>query len=372
METHDIWLQSVWIATCSCERSRTSPSSRACEEDRKSSSSGMLGRDAARKLTLKVNILQVFTIDSSEIQFIVNHNSQSDGQNKSAKRWTNFQKKTSTYHVTPEDKKRYQGQWYLALNKTGKNGHGSIRATQCVCAARTHSIHMPSMMCVWALLVLVLSFFCFSLSFTSSLPHPTCTLPGTPSSMSMPPRVKTTALSHNEENCSMAIYHPLTQSVRTPSLPRWMCPGRGLVPWPRWCFVRSSGRLLITHAIMFLVPLLHFHGTWLYSCVSWRLSRPSLASRSHHWTPGRWCVERLRGLHDSNLYEGDLLLVTICPHWFRMRLSLSSFVLSHSSSCTCLINDWRNARGSEAGGAYCGSAMLESALHCGCECVLSV
>ena len=36
----------------------------------------------------KVNILQVFTIDFSEIQFIVIHNSQSDGQNKSAKRWT--------------------------------------------------------------------------------------------------------------------------------------------------------------------------------------------------------------------------------------------------------------------------------------------
>ena len=33
---------------------------------------GMRGRDAARKSTLKVNILQVFTIDFSEIQFIVN------------------------------------------------------------------------------------------------------------------------------------------------------------------------------------------------------------------------------------------------------------------------------------------------------------
>ena len=54
---------------------------------------GMRGRDAARKLTLKVDILQVFTIDFSEIQFIVNHNSQSDRQNKRAKRWTNVQKK---------------------------------------------------------------------------------------------------------------------------------------------------------------------------------------------------------------------------------------------------------------------------------------
>ena len=65
---------------------------------------GMRGRDAARKLTLKVNILQVCTIDSSEVQFIVNHNSQSDGQNKSAKRWTNLQKKT--IHIISLQRKR--------------------------------------------------------------------------------------------------------------------------------------------------------------------------------------------------------------------------------------------------------------------------
>ena len=58
----------------------------------------MRGRDAARKLTLKVENLLVFTIGFSEIQFIVNHNSQSDGQNKSAKSWT--QRK----------RRRYQGQ----------------------------------------------------------------------------------------------------------------------------------------------------------------------------------------------------------------------------------------------------------------------
>ena len=57
----------------------------------------MGGRDAARKLTLKVNILQVFTIDFSEIQFIVNHNSQSDGQSRSAKNGINLQK--TTIHI---------------------------------------------------------------------------------------------------------------------------------------------------------------------------------------------------------------------------------------------------------------------------------
>ena len=47
-----------------------------------------------KKVDFKVNILQVFTIDFSEIQFIVNLNSQSDGQNNSAKSWMNLRKKT--------------------------------------------------------------------------------------------------------------------------------------------------------------------------------------------------------------------------------------------------------------------------------------
>ena len=44
----------------------------------------------ARKSAPEVNILQVLTIDFSEIQFIVNQNSQSDGQNKITTSWTNL------------------------------------------------------------------------------------------------------------------------------------------------------------------------------------------------------------------------------------------------------------------------------------------
>ena len=51
-------------------------------------------KKCCKKVDSKVNILQVFTIDFSEIQFIVNHNSQSDGQNKSAKSGMNLRKKT--------------------------------------------------------------------------------------------------------------------------------------------------------------------------------------------------------------------------------------------------------------------------------------
>ena len=31
-------------------------------------------------------------------------------------------KEDHTYHVTPEEYRRYKGQWYLTLNKSGKNG----------------------------------------------------------------------------------------------------------------------------------------------------------------------------------------------------------------------------------------------------------
>ena len=53
----------------------------------------------------------------------VNHNSQSDGQNKSANGWTNLQKKTiRIISLSPEDFRKYQGQWYLTLNMSGENG----------------------------------------------------------------------------------------------------------------------------------------------------------------------------------------------------------------------------------------------------------
>ena len=77
---------------------------------------GMRGRDAARKSTPKVNILQVFTIDFSEIQFIVNHNSQWDGQNKSAKSGMNLQKKTTHVVSLQRNRKDTKGQWYLTFN----------------------------------------------------------------------------------------------------------------------------------------------------------------------------------------------------------------------------------------------------------------
>ena len=64
--------------------------------------------------------LQVFTIDFSEIQFIVNHNSQSDGQSQKDKEWDALAKEDHKYKLTPEERRRYKGQWYLTHNKAGK------------------------------------------------------------------------------------------------------------------------------------------------------------------------------------------------------------------------------------------------------------
>ena len=50
----------------------------------------------------------------------------------------------------------------------------------------------------------------FSPTSTFSLSLSTCSLSGTPSSMSSPPRVKTTALTYKEEYCPVAMYNPLT------------------------------------------------------------------------------------------------------------------------------------------------------------------
>ena len=65
---------------------------------------GMRGRDAARELILKVDNLQVNTIDFSEIQFVVNHISQSDRQNESAKSGMFLHKKT--IHIVSNQRRR--------------------------------------------------------------------------------------------------------------------------------------------------------------------------------------------------------------------------------------------------------------------------
>ena len=105
---------------------------------------GLRGRDAVRKSTLKVNIKQVFTIDCSEIQSIVSHNSQSKGQNKSAKSGMNLRKKIIRIKLTPEERRIYKGQWYLTLNKAGKNAPVKLRSDHSVAVLMKNRLHHES------------------------------------------------------------------------------------------------------------------------------------------------------------------------------------------------------------------------------------
>ena len=43
------------------------------------------------------------------------------------KEWDEFAKEDHTYKLTPEERRRYKGQWYLTLNKAGQNGPMKLR-----------------------------------------------------------------------------------------------------------------------------------------------------------------------------------------------------------------------------------------------------
>ena len=77
----------------------------------------------------------------SEIQFIVNHNSQSDGQNKKCNEWNELAQEDHTYKLTPEEKRRYKGHWYLTLNKTGKNGTMKLRSDYRAAVIMNNRLH---------------------------------------------------------------------------------------------------------------------------------------------------------------------------------------------------------------------------------------
>ena len=44
------------------------------------------------------------------------------------KEWDALPQEDHTYRLTPEEKKRYQGHWYLTLKKAGKNGPTKLRS----------------------------------------------------------------------------------------------------------------------------------------------------------------------------------------------------------------------------------------------------
>ena len=60
------------------------------------------------------------------------------------KEWDELVKEYHTFHLTPEEKKRYQGQWYLTLNKAGKNGPMKLRSDFRAAVSIKNRLHRES------------------------------------------------------------------------------------------------------------------------------------------------------------------------------------------------------------------------------------
>ena len=105
---------------------------------------GMRGRDAARKLTLKVNISKVFTIVFSEAKSIVNHKLQVGWTEQKCIEMDELAKQNHTYHLSTEEFKRYQGQWYLTVNKSGKNAPMRLRSDFRAAVSLNNRLHRES------------------------------------------------------------------------------------------------------------------------------------------------------------------------------------------------------------------------------------
>ena len=60
------------------------------------------------------------------------------------KEWDELAQEDHTYHLTPEERKRYQGQWYLTLNKAGKNGPMKLRSDFKAAVSMKNRLHHES------------------------------------------------------------------------------------------------------------------------------------------------------------------------------------------------------------------------------------
>ena len=63
---------------------------------------------------------------------------------KKCKEMDELAKENDTYHLTPEEQRRYQGQWYLTLNKSDKNGPKKLRSDCRVAVSIKDRLHCES------------------------------------------------------------------------------------------------------------------------------------------------------------------------------------------------------------------------------------
>ena len=100
---------------------------------------GMRGRDAARESTPKVNTSQVLRDPVHRVSQLAIGWSEKKG-----KEWDELAQEDHTYKLTPEERRRYKGQWYLTLNKAGKNGPMKLRSDHRAAVLMKNRLHHES------------------------------------------------------------------------------------------------------------------------------------------------------------------------------------------------------------------------------------
>ena len=86
------------------------------------------GRDVAKELTARKNITKEFVIVFYETKYIVICNSKLAGPSRSASKWMKLAQEDHSHRLSREEFQRYQKQWYLTLNKSGKNAPVRLRS----------------------------------------------------------------------------------------------------------------------------------------------------------------------------------------------------------------------------------------------------
>ena len=105
---------------------------------------GMCRRDAARKSIPKVNNLKVFTIDFSRDPVCRESQLAIGWSEQKCKECDELAKEDHTYKLTPEERRRYKGPWYLTLNKEGKNGPMKLRSDYRAADMMNNRLHHES------------------------------------------------------------------------------------------------------------------------------------------------------------------------------------------------------------------------------------
>ena len=76
--------------------------------------------------------------------YIVNPQLAIGWSEQKCKKWDELAKEDHTYKLTPEERRRYKGQWYLTLNKAGKNGPMTLRPDYRAAVMMKNRLHHES------------------------------------------------------------------------------------------------------------------------------------------------------------------------------------------------------------------------------------